>query len=83
MAATSFYSQISANKRQSFVLATFVVLVFAALGFSIGYVLTRSAAGAAGVTAFALAIGAISGVVSWFSPSARRAPSTRPAHRSS
>jgi len=67
VAATSFYGQISANKRQSFLLAAFVVLVFAALGFSIGYVLTRSAAGAAGVTAFALAIGAISGVVSYFS----------------
>jgi heat shock protein HtpX len=67
VAATSFYGQISANKRQSFLLAAFVVLVFAALGFSIGYVLTRSAAGAAGVTAFALAIGAISGVASYFS----------------
>ncbi len=67
MAATSFYNQISANKRNSFVLAAFVVLVFAALGFAIGYAITGSAAGAAGVTAFALAIGAISGVASYFS----------------
>jgi heat shock protein HtpX len=67
VARESFYSQISANKRQSFLLAAFVILVFAALGFSIGYAITRSTAGAAGVTAFALAIGAVTGVGSYFS----------------
>ena len=67
MARESFYSQISANKRQSFLLAAFVILVFAALGFSIGYAITGSAAGAAGVTAFALGIGALTGVGSYFS----------------
>ena len=67
MARESFYSQISANKRQSFLLAAFVILVFAALGFSIGYAITGSAAGAAGVTAFALGLGALTGVGSYFS----------------
>ena len=67
MATESFYGQISANKRQSFLLAAFVILVFALLGFTIGYAITGSAAGAAGVTAFALAIGALTGVGSYFS----------------
>ena len=57
MATSSFYGQISANKRNSFLLAAFVIAIFAALGFTIGYAITGSAAGAAGVTAFALAIG--------------------------
>jgi heat shock protein HtpX len=67
VATRSFYGQISANKRNSFLLAAFVIAVFAALGFTIGYAITGSAAGAAGVTAFALAIGGISGIGSYFS----------------
>ncbi|HEV8401984.1 MAG TPA: M48 family metallopeptidase [Candidatus Limnocylindrales bacterium] len=67
MARESFYSQIAANKRESFLLAAFVIVVFAALGFTIGYAITRSAAGAAGVTVFALAIGGLTGVGSYFS----------------
>jgi len=64
---SSFYGQISANKRNSFLLAGFVIAIFAVLGFAIGYAITGSAAGAAGVTAFALTIGAISGIGSYFS----------------
>jgi heat shock protein HtpX len=67
VARESFYSQEAANKRQSFLLAAFVILVFAALGFSIGYAITGSAAGAASVTAFALVLGALTGVGSYFS----------------
>jgi heat shock protein HtpX len=67
VARESFYSQISANKRESLLLAAFVILVFAALGFSIGYAITGSAAGAASVTAFALGLGALTGVGSYFS----------------
>jgi heat shock protein HtpX len=67
VARESFYSQIAANKRESFLLAAFVIVVFAALGFTIGYAITRSAAGAAGVTVFALAIGGLTGVGSYFS----------------
>ncbi len=64
---SSFYGQISANKRNSFLLAAFVIAIFAVLGFTIGYAITGSLAGAAGVTAFALAIGGISGIGSYFS----------------
>jgi len=67
VATSSFYGQISANKRNSLLLAAFVVAIFAALGFTIGYAITGSVAGAAAVTAFALAIGAISGIGSYFS----------------
>ena len=34
MATSSFYGQISANKRNSFLLAAFVIAIFAVLGFS-------------------------------------------------
>src|SRR3954452_9860540 len=64
---SSFYGQISANKRNSFLMAAFVILVFAGLGFTIGYAITGSVPGAAGVTAFALAIGGISGIGTYFS----------------
>ena len=67
MATESFYGQISANKRESFLLAAFVIVVFALLGLTIGYAITGSAAGAAGVTAFALGLGALTGVGSYFS----------------
>jgi heat shock protein HtpX len=67
VATNSFYGQISANKRQSFLLAALVILVFALLGFTIGYAITGSTSGAAGVTAFALGIGAVTGVGSYFS----------------
>ncbi len=67
MATSSFYGQISANKRNSFLLAAFVVAIFGLLGFTIGYAITGSAAGGGGVTAFALAIGSITGIGSYFS----------------
>ena len=34
---SSFYDQISANKRNSFLLAAFVVVLLGVLGFAIGY----------------------------------------------
>ena len=42
---SSFYGQISANKRNSFLLAAVVVALLAVLGFTIGYALvgTRQA----------------------------------------
>ena len=42
MATTSFYSQIGANRRNSFLLAAFVVVIFGLLGFTIGYALVGS-----------------------------------------
>ena len=35
---TIFYRQISANQRNSFLIALFIVVLFGLLGFTIGYV---------------------------------------------
>src|SRR5262249_36420207 len=53
----SFYSQISANRRNSFLLAAVVVILFGLLGFTIGYALVGSTAGGVGGMAVALGIG--------------------------
>jgi heat shock protein HtpX len=62
----TFYDQISANKRNSLLLALAVVVILAALGFSIGYALTGSAEGAAGTTIFAIVIGLVASLGSYF-----------------
>jgi heat shock protein HtpX len=67
VATPSLYSQISANRRNSFLLAAVVVVLFGLLGFTIGYAIVGSTAGALGVMAFALGIGAVSGIGSYFS----------------
>jgi heat shock protein HtpX len=64
---SSFYGQISANKRNSFLLAAGVVALFAVLGLTIGYALVGTPEGAVGVMALALGIGAISGIGAYFS----------------
>src|SRR5262245_27660349 len=66
MATSTFYSQIGSNRRNSFLLAAFVVVLFGLLGFTVGYALVGSMAGAVGVAALALGIGAVSGVASYF-----------------
>ena len=65
--ASSFYSQIAANRRNSLFLAAFVILVFGLLGFTIGYAVIGSPAGGVGATALALAAGTLSGVATYFS----------------
>ena len=45
MAGNTFYQQISANRRNSFLMALFVVVLLGLLGFAIGYVFFGSAAG--------------------------------------
>jgi heat shock protein HtpX len=62
----TFYDQISANRRNSLLLALAVVVILAALGFSIGYALTGSPEGAAGTTAFAIVIGLVAALGSYF-----------------
>jgi Zn-dependent protease with chaperone function len=64
---SSFYGQISANKRNSLFMAAFVVGIFALLGFTIGYAIVGSPAGGVAATALALGIGSISGVATYFS----------------
>lgn len=67
MATESFYTQIGANRRNSFLLAAVVVVLFGLLGFTIGYAIAGSTSGAIAVMAFALGIGAVSGIGSYFS----------------
>ncbi len=66
MAAETFYGQIAANKRNSFLMALLVVALLAALGFSIGYVIFGTPAGGLAVTLFAIALGGLSGVFTYF-----------------
>jgi heat shock protein HtpX len=64
--ASSFYDQISANRRNSFLLALVVIVLLAALGFSIGYALTGSAGGGIGTTVIAVIIGTLAALGSYF-----------------
>ena len=66
MATSSFYSQIGSNRRNSFLLAAFVVAIFGLLGFTVGYAISGSTSGALAITALALGIGAVSGIFSYF-----------------
>jgi heat shock protein HtpX len=64
--AGTFYDQIAANRRNSFLLALAVVLILGALGFSIGYALTGELGGGLGTTLFAIAIGLLMSLGSYF-----------------
>ena len=66
MAAASFYQQISANRRNSFLMAAFVVALLALLGFTIGYAVSGSVEGAVAVTGFATLLGGASGAFTYF-----------------
>ena len=66
MATGSFYAQISANKRNSFLMAALVVVVLGVLGFAIGYAVVGSPSGGIGALVLAIALGSISGVASYF-----------------
>jgi len=65
--AETFYGQIAANRRNSTLLALFVIALFGALGFAIGYALTGSTEGALGVMGFALIVGSLLAAGSYFS----------------
>ncbi len=64
--ADTFYNQISANRRNSLLLAAFVIVLFGVLGFAIGYAISGGPEGAIGVTAIAVAFGGLAAVVSYF-----------------
>ena len=66
MAGNTFYQQISANRRNSFLMALFVVVLLGLLGFAIGYVIFGSAAGGLFTTVVAVAVGALSGIGTYF-----------------
>jgi heat shock protein HtpX len=64
--ADTFYNQISANRRNSLLLAIAVMALFGVLGFAIGYAIAGSTSGAIGIAAFALIIGGFAAVGSYF-----------------
>lgn len=64
--ASTFYAQISANRRNSFLLGTSMVLLLGALGAVIGYAWAGSAAGSASVTAIALLVGGLGALGSYY-----------------
>jgi len=65
--AETFYSQIAANRRNSILLVLIVSVLFAALGFSIGYAFSGTSSGALAVMAFALILGGVLSVGTYFS----------------
>jgi heat shock protein HtpX len=66
VAASTFYDQIGANRRNSVLLAVTVVAILCALGFSIGYALTGAATGGLAATLIAAAIGVVMSLGSYF-----------------
>ena len=67
MARSSFYAQVSANKRNSLLLAVVITALLAALGFTIGYAVSGSPTGGVFAIARAIAVGAVSGVALYYS----------------
>jgi heat shock protein HtpX len=63
--STTFYHQIAANKRQSFLLAVAVAAILGVLGFVIGYALTGRAEGGIVATLIAVAVAALSSIGSY------------------
>jgi heat shock protein HtpX len=66
VAGRTFYQQKAANQRNSLLMAGFVVVLLGLLGFSIGFAIFGSAAGGLAATLFALSLGALSGVGTYF-----------------
>jgi heat shock protein HtpX len=62
VAGASFYDQIAANRRNSFLMAALVVALLALLGFAIGYAIFGSLGGGVLTTAAAIGFGALAGV---------------------
>ena len=69
--ADTFYNQIGANKRNSLLLALFVIFLFGVLGFAIGYAIAGSVPGAIGVAGVALLFGGLAAVGSYFGQDVR------------
>jgi heat shock protein HtpX len=62
VAGASFYDQIAANRRNSFLMAGLVVVLLGLLGFAIGYAVFGSLGGGVLTTAFAVGLGSLAGV---------------------
>lgn len=66
MAGTSFYDQVAANRRNSFLMAALVVVILGALGFAIGFAIFGTPEGGLLTTGIAVLVGALSGVGTYF-----------------
>ena len=66
MAATSFYDQISANRRNSFLMAALVVVLLGLLGFAMGFAVSGEPAGGVVTTGVALLVGSLAGIGTYF-----------------
>jgi heat shock protein HtpX len=66
VAATTFFAQASANRRNSFLLALFVVAILGLLGFFVGYAIAGDPAGGVAATGAALLLGGLTAVGTYF-----------------
>jgi heat shock protein HtpX len=66
VAGSTFYDQISANRRNSFLMAAFVVALLGVLGFAIGFAVFGEPAAGVGTTGVALAFGGLSAAGTYF-----------------
>ena len=66
MAATTFYNQIAANKRNSFLMAALVVVVLGLLGFAIGWAVFGDPSGGVIALVAAIGLGGLAGVGTYF-----------------
>jgi len=63
---STFYAQIAANRRNSFLMAAFVVVVLGVLGFTIGWAMFGDPIGGLFATAIAIGLGSVAGVATYF-----------------
>jgi heat shock protein HtpX len=66
MATQTFYAQQGANRRNSILLALVVIVLLAALGFSVGFATTGEAVGGIGATGIAVVVGLLASLISYF-----------------
>jgi heat shock protein HtpX len=66
VARATFYDQIAANRRNSFLMAAFVVVLLGLLGFAIGFAVSGEPAGGIAATALALILGGLAGIGTYF-----------------
>ena len=64
--ADTFYDQIAANRRNSLLLALFVIALFGVLGFAIGYAIAGTSSGAVVVMGIAILFGGLAAAGSYF-----------------
>jgi heat shock protein HtpX len=67
VAGNTFYDQIAANKRNSFLMAALVVVLLGVLGFAIGWAVFGAPEGGVITTVGAIALGGLAGVGTYFS----------------